>query len=287
MPPVCAIPTFNPVAGSYGAAQSVTISTTTNGATIRYTTDGSEPTGTAGTMYSSPVSISTASATLQAIAYKSGDTSSYASGVYTIQQCATPTFTPVAGSYASAQTVTIGTTTSGATIRYTTNGTTPSSTVGTVYSSAVTISATNTTLQAIAYKSGIENSLLASGIYTIQCATPTFSPAAGSYGSAQSVTISTATNGASIRYTTDGTTPSSTAGTVYSSAVSISATTTLQAVAYKTGLTNSAIASGVFTIDGACATPAFSPAAGTYNAAQTVSHQQHHQWGDDPLYHRR
>ena len=60
----------------------------------------------------------------------------------------------MAGTYASAQSVTISTTTSGATIRYTTNGTTPSSTVGTVYSSAVTISATNTTLQAIAYKSG-------------------------------------------------------------------------------------------------------------------------------------
>ena len=55
--------------------------------------------------------------------------------------CATPTFTPVAGTYGSAQSVTISTTTGGATIRYTTNGTTPSSTVGTVYSSAVSITA--------------------------------------------------------------------------------------------------------------------------------------------------
>ena len=49
-------------------------------------------------------------------------------------------------------------------------------------------------------------------------ATPTFTPPAGNYSSTQSVTISTTTPGASIRYTTDGSTPSSTTGTVYSGA---------------------------------------------------------------------
>ena len=36
-------PTFNPAAGTYSSAQTVTIGTTTGGATIRYTTDGSTP----------------------------------------------------------------------------------------------------------------------------------------------------------------------------------------------------------------------------------------------------
>ena len=63
--------------------------------------------------------------------------------------------------------MTISTTTSGATIRYTTNGTTPSETVGTVYSSAVNISATCTTLQAIAYETGLRTVPSASGVYTI------------------------------------------------------------------------------------------------------------------------
>ena len=147
------------------------------------------------------------------------------SGVYTIQ-CAAPTFNPAAGTFTTSTSVTISTTTGGASIRYTTNGTTPSSTVGTVYSSAVSITATST-LQAIAYETGLTNSSVASGVYTIQCATPTFNPVAGTYGSAQTVTISTTTGGASIRYTTNGTTPSSTVGTVYSSAVSISVNTTL------------------------------------------------------------
>ena len=80
------------------------------------------------------------------------------------------------------------------------------------------------------------------------CATPTFSPAAGSYGSAQSVTIGTTTGGATIRYTTDGSTPTETAGTVYSSAVNIAASCTLEAIAYKSGDTDSAVASGTYTI---------------------------------------
>ena len=265
----CATPTFNPAAGTFTTSTSVTISTATSGASIRYTTNGTTPSSTVGTVYSSAVSI-TATATLQAIAYETGlSNSAVASGNYTIQ-CATPTYNPAAGTFTTSTSVTISTTTSGASIRYTTNGTTPSSTVGTVYSSAVSITATST-LQAIAYKTGLTNSAVASGMYTIQCAAPTFNPAAGTYGSAQTVTITTTTSGASIRYTTNGTTPSSTVGTVYSSAVSISATCTLQAIAYKTGLMNSGVASGIYTINGTCATPTFNPAAGTFTTSTSVT----------------
>ena len=133
---------------------------------------------------------------------------------------ATPTFSPPAGSYGSAQSVTISTTTAGASIRYTTDGSTPSSTVGTLYNGPVSVS-TNLTLKAIAYEAGMTDSAVASANYTIQVATPTFNPPAGSYGSAQSVTISTTTAGASIRYTTDGSIPSSTVGTVYVGPVSV------------------------------------------------------------------
>ena len=63
------------------------------------------------------------------------------------------------------------------------------------------------------------------------------------------MTISTTTGGATIRYTTNGTTPSETVGTVYSSAVSISATCTLQAIAYENGYSDSRVASGLYTIN--------------------------------------
>ena len=56
---------------------------------------------------------------------------------------------------------------------------------------------------------------------------PAFSPAAGTYTSAQTVTLSTTTSGASIRYTTDGSTPTETAGTLYSAPITVSSTTTI------------------------------------------------------------
>jgi hypothetical protein len=80
-----------------------------------------------------------------------------------------------------------------------------------------------------------------------QAATPTFSPASGTYASAQSVTISNSTSGATIYYTTDGTTPS-TASTVYTSPVSVTATETIQALAVASGLSQSAVASSTYAI---------------------------------------
>jgi len=70
-----ATPTFNPPAGVYSQPISVTISSTTPGATIRYTTDGSNPTETS-TQYTSPISLDT-NTTLKAIAFASGFDPSY------------------------------------------------------------------------------------------------------------------------------------------------------------------------------------------------------------------
>jgi hypothetical protein len=76
---------------------------------------------------------------------------------------------------------------------------------------------------------------------------PTFSVVEGVYTSAQSVSISCATDGATIYYTTDGTEPT-TNSNVYSSAISISSTTTLKAFAVKAGMTDSDIQSANYII---------------------------------------
>jgi len=81
---------------------------------------------------------------------------------------------------------------------------------------------------------------------TTTCATPTFSPAAGVYTSAQNVTISTTTEDATIYYTEDGSTPTA-SSTPYTGAIAVSATTTIKAIAVKGG-DESYVASATYTI---------------------------------------
>lgn len=76
---------------------------------------------------------------------------------------------------------------------------------------------------------------------------PSFSPAAGFYTSAQNVSISTETAGATIYYTTNGTDPT-TSSSVYSTALTISETTTVKAMAVKDGYNNSSIAAANYVI---------------------------------------
>lgn len=78
-------------------------------------------------------------------------------------------------------------------------------------------------------------------------ATPTFNSTSGTkFASTQVITIACATDGATIYYTTDGTDPT-TASTEYTGEFAISKTTTVKAIAVKTGLNNSEIAEAKFT----------------------------------------
>jgi len=68
-----------------------------------------------------------------------------------------------------------------------------------------------------------------------QAASPTFDPPAGVYAQAISVTLSTTTAGATIRYTVDGTEPSATS-TLYNNPIPVSVNTTIKAKAFATGM---------------------------------------------------
>ena len=76
-------------------------------------------------------------------------------------------------------------------------------------------------------------------------AAPNFSPAGGKYNAAQNVTLSCATEGARIYYTTDGTEPSR-FSTAYSTPIVVSSTTTIKAIAEKGGMLRSDVADATY-----------------------------------------
>jgi hypothetical protein len=272
--PPAATPAFSVTPGTYTTPQSVSISDSTPGAAIYYTTNGSTPT-TASTKYTVAGINVSATKTIKAVAIATGyANSAVASAAYTITPPAPPpTFTPATGTYTTAQTVKIADSAiAGLTIYYTTNGSTPT-TASTKYTVAgINVSATKT-IQAVAIATGYANSAVASAAYTITppAPPPTFTPAAGTYTTAQTVKIAdSAIAGLTIYYTTNGSTPT-TASTKYTAAgIHVSATKTIQAVAIATGYANSAVASAAYTITPPVPPPTFTPAAGTYTTAQTV-----------------
>jgi chitobiase/beta-hexosaminidase-like protein/Fn3 domain-containing protein len=172
---------------------------------------------------------------------------------------ANPVFSPVGGIYATFPvSVKVTCATAGASMHFTTDGTTPSISHGLFIASGGTVSiAAGNTLKAMAWKTGATDSAVTSATYTqaAKVATPTFAPdGQTSHLHTIGVAISCATAGATIRYTLDGTTPTSTHGTIITSGNTVSFVTTtegviLKAIGYKSGLTNSAIKSAGYVYD--------------------------------------
>jgi hypothetical protein len=260
-----ATPVIAPAAGTYTDNVQVTISTATAGATIRYTTNGIDPTA-ASPAYTTALNLTTTT-TIKARAFKSGlNDSAIAMAVYTITITPTvspPAFAPAAGTFIDAVQVTMSTPTSGAVIRYTLDGSTPTA-ASSLYGGGLTFFGT-TTLKARAFKAGSNDSSVTTATYTIAAAAPVLSPTPGTFANSASVTMSSTTAGATIRYTTNGADPTA-ASTLYTGAVALTTTTTLKARAFKTGLSDSAVTTGAYTITvtPTVATPVIAPAAGTY-----------------------
>jgi len=101
-------------------------------------------------------------------------------------------------------------------------------------------------------------------------AAPAFSTPSGTYSLAQMVTISDTAPGAAIYYTTNGTTPT-TSATKYTGAITVSSTETIKAIAVASGYSQSAVATAAYTISPQTATPNFSLASGTYTLPQKMT----------------
>ena len=196
-----------------------TISTTTSWPSIHYTTDGTTvPSSTIGTEYSGPFTLPEQT-TIKAIVTKDGYTDSEVTTL-TIYKVATPTIQQETGTH----NVSITTTTPGATIYYTINGTTPT-TSSTLYTGA-SEELGGKPIKAIAVKDGMINSDIGEGEIDIKCATPVIS----FNNTSSTVTITCGTVGSTIRYTVDNTEPTTTS-TAYSGSFSVTSPTTVKAIA--------------------------------------------------------
>jgi hypothetical protein len=350
-----AAPTFTPGGGTYASAQSVTLSDSTSGAVIYYTIDGTTPTTSSIEYHSgTPIPVSTTT-TIQAIAVATGESSStVASATYTIttSQGGTPVrvslssvdnidgiaktgSAPLNGGldgkgydYAAAllgasiswagSTFSFGTAGVPDAVSHTViplpeggfstlnflgtavNGNQVSQTFIVTYTDGTTTSFKQsmsdwhtpqsypgeTVVLQMPYRinsaGGTDNrtfnlygySIPLNGAKTIKsltlpdnrnvvvlavdlvpattgptpAATPTFAPAPGSYGSAQSVTLSDATPGATIYYTTNGAMPTTSSAQFTGEPILVSTTTTLNALAIANGYGPSTVATGTYTI---------------------------------------
>jgi len=244
-PPVT---TASPGGGAYSSPQSVTLAAN-EPATIYYTTNGATPT-IASPVYSGPIPVSV-STTLKFFARDTaGNSEAVKTAIYTLTLDTTPpvtTASPPGGTYSSPQSVTLAAN-EPATIYYTTNGATPT-TSSPVYSGSIPVSV-STTLKFFARDTAGNSEVVRTAIYSINLDTTppvtTASPVGGTYGSAQSVTL-TANEPATIYYTTNGATPT-TASPSYSGPIPIPATTTLKFFARDTAGNSETVRTESYTI---------------------------------------
>ena len=157
----------------------------------------------------------------------------------------TPTFSPDGGTYNAPQNVVIACATPDAVIHYTTNGVDPTES-DPVVSGPVLVDS-GLTLKAKAWKTGLTASFVKSAVYTFQTGTPVFDPDGGTVNSALSVSVTCATPGATIRYTTNGIDPT-TNDPILVGSVFVGRNLTLKARAWKSGWTTGSIKSADYTI---------------------------------------
>jgi hypothetical protein len=264
-----AAPVALPVPGVYTSAKSVELSSQTPGATIYYTLDNSTPT-VESLVYSAPIFVGITT-TIKALATAPlHNDSSVVSLPFTITgKVQVPSFSVVSGSYGPAQVVEIISPTPGATIYYTDDNTTPTR-ASSKYTGPIDVS-TSRTIKGFAVLEGYDDSEPSTATYTINgsVAAPEASPAAGTYTTAQSVTLSTVTQDATIYYTLDGSVPT-TESARYNAPIFVQVSQTIRAIAVKSNFISPALVEFPYVITGKVQAPTFSVATGSYGPAQTV-----------------
>jgi len=150
-----------------------------------------------------------------------------------------PVFNPGSG-VSTTDAIIITSSSPGAAIHYTTNGAVPTESDPLVPANDVVFITSGTTLSARAFRADLQPSTVTVASFTLQVATPVFSPRHGPITDGTMLSMSTVTPGASIYYTLDGTDPTP-ASLPYTAPFSINITNVVSARGYRTGFADSAI----------------------------------------------
>jgi peptidoglycan/xylan/chitin deacetylase (PgdA/CDA1 family) len=280
--------------GFYNSAVSVSLAATDNTggsgvAQIRYTTDGSDPSGANGTVYSGTFSV----ASTTTVKYRAFDNAGNAEPVNTqrvnIDRVAPSSSISCGGNacassyYTAAVAVSLGATDGGgsgvAQIRYTTDGTDPTATTGTAYSAPFSLNST-TTVKYRAFDNAGNAEPVNSAVIKVDTTPPASTiacngaPCSGPFQPGVSISLAAtdADSGVAwIRYTTNGTDPTASTGTVYSSPFTLATTTTIKYRAFDTVGNAEPVNTTQIQIDGTAPTAALtSPKAGDLLAGTTT-----------------
>ncbi len=288
-------PVITPGTGVYFTPQKVTITAVTEDAAIYYTTDGTEPSESNGTLYTGDFTVQ-ATTVVKAIACKTGLTSSdVVTSVITISTVS-ETLKIEAENYTGMKDVAtepcsdtgggenVGYIDNGDwmdyavnipdtgnyTINYRVKGWNREAEIQLKQDDAILASTqvytgdvwNTVTSNSFLLQKGVQMVRVYAGnggfnlnwlefipVNTIQkAATPNINPISGSYTSAQEVSITTATEGAEIYYTADGSEPSASNGNLYTEPFTLLASATVKAIAYKSGMRESDRAVSVIAI---------------------------------------
>ena len=246
-----ATPVIAPAGGIFTNSVLVTLSCATPGVSLTYTTDGSTPT-TNSPSYGGAFTL-TNSAAVKVLGVAAGfNPSAVAVGSFTVVSVptvATPVIAPAGGIFTNSVLVTLSCATPGVSLTYTTDGSTPT-TNSSSYGGAFTLT-NSAAVKVLGVVAGFNPSAVAIGSFTVvsvpTVATPVIAPVGGIFTNSVLVTLSCATPGVSMTYTTNGSTPT-TNSLVYGGAFALTNSATVQAAGFVAGDNPSAIASADFTV---------------------------------------
>lgn len=254
--------TFDLDSGTYVTEQQVMLRSAMPGASIHYTVDGSLP--SRDSPAAPPEGVALAVGTrLTAAAWAPGYAGSVARSADYAFQVATPMLDPPAGEYGTSVTIDASTETTQAQVVYTLDGTVPASASPGFPTTGLTLAA-GARLRARALRAGWLDSEEVAADYTFRVAPPTFSPGSGELLAGGEVLLASATPGARVRVTDDGSTPGLDAALV-NGPLRVVRPTTITARAFKTGWLPSTSSSATYTFAAdSLAAPRLWPAAGRF-----------------------